>query len=114
MRAFGALRAVEQLNQVLRTEQDADVRRQAIRSLGGIKGEQTSGALVALYGRETSPEAKRSIIAALGSQNNAEALIQIARTEKSLDLSRDIVRRLTEMAPKSKVAADYLMEIIKR
>jgi hypothetical protein len=53
------------------------------------------------------------VISALSSQNNAEALVAIARKETSLDLKRDLVRRLSDMAPRSKVAADYLMEIIK-
>ena len=54
------------------------------------------------------------MISALGNQNNAEGLVAIARKEtKDLELKREIVRRLAEMAPTSKVAADYLMEVIK-
>jgi HEAT repeat protein len=114
VRAFGAMRAAEQLNQVLRVEKDPEVRRQAIRSLGGMKTEQSGAGLVEMYSRETAPETRRAIIAALAQQNNAEGLIQIVRTEKSLDLQREIVRQLTEMAPKSKAASEYLMEIIRR
>jgi HEAT repeat protein len=114
VRAFGSMRALDQLNQVLRTEKDPEVRRQAIRSLGSLKSEQTGTSLVELYGREQDVETRRAIVSALSSQNNAEALIQIARSEKSLELARDIVRRLTEMAPRSKAAADYMMELIKR
>ena len=55
----------------------------------------------------------RTIITALGAQNNAEGLVAIARKESSLPLKTEIVRQLSDMAPKSKVAADYLMEIIK-
>ena len=53
------------------------------------------------------------MISALASQNNAEGLVAVAKKETSLDLKRDIVAKLSEMAPKSKAAADYLMEIIK-
>ena len=54
-----------------------------------------------------------TVINALGAQDNAEGLVAIARKEGSLPLKKEIVRELSGMAPKSKVAADYLMEIIK-
>jgi hypothetical protein len=66
-----------------------------------------------MYGTEQDVETRRAVIAALSAQNNAEALVAIARKEQSLELKRDIVKRLSDLAPKSKVAADFLMEIIK-
>jgi hypothetical protein len=113
VRAFGSMRAQEQINQVLRTEKDPSVRRAAISSLGSLRVEQSGAMLVDLYGRETDLENKRAIISAIGSQNNAQALVDIARKETSLELKRELVQRLSEMSRTSKVAAEYLMEILK-
>jgi len=111
--AFGSMGAVDQLSRIVKTEKDPEVRRRALRSLGNMKTEKTGQMLVDLYGSEQDVEAKRSIISSLGSQNNAEGLVAIARKEPSLPLKTEIVRKLSEMAPRNKVAADYLMEIIK-
>jgi HEAT repeat protein len=111
--ALGSMRAADQLNQVLRTEKDPEVRRRVISSLGRLKAETTGKTLVDMYGSEQDLDTRKAVISALSSQNNAEALVAIARKETNLDLKRDIVRRLSDMAPRSKVAADFLMEIIK-
>jgi HEAT repeat protein len=111
--AFGSMGAVEQLNQVIRTEKDPAVRQRAIRVLGSRRSEDTGQALVDLYGRETDTATRKAVISALAQQNNAEGLIAIARKEGSLELKKEIVGRLSSMASKSKVAADYLLEIIK-
>ena len=112
--ALGSMQAVDQLNQIIRTEKYPDVRRRALRSFGSIKSDKTGAMLSELYGAETDVETRKAIISALSTQNNAEALVAIARKESSLDLKRDIVRRLSDMAPRSKVAADFMMELINR
>jgi HEAT repeat protein len=111
--AFGSMHALDQLNQILKTEKDPELRRRAVRSLGSFKSDQTGKMLVDMYGSEQDIETRKAVINALGSQNNAEALVSIARKESNQSLKLDIVRRLTEMASRSKVAADYLMELIK-
>ena len=111
--ALGSMQALEQLNQVIRLEKDPDVRRSAVRALGRMKTDQTGKMHADMYGTEQDVETRRAVIAALSAQNNAEALVAIARKEQSLELKRDIVKRLSDLAPKSKVAADFLMEIIK-
>ncbi|HXT70659.1 MAG TPA: HEAT repeat domain-containing protein [Vicinamibacterales bacterium] len=111
--AFGSMQAMDQLNRVIKSEKDPEVRRRALRSLGNMRSEKTGQMLVDLYGSETDLEAKKSIISSLTNQNNAEGLVAIARKESSLPLKTEIVRKLADMAPKNKVAADYLMEIIK-
>ncbi len=111
--AFGSMDAVDYLQRIIKTEKDPEVRRRALRSLGGRKADKSGQILVDLYGTETDVENRRTIISALSNQNNAEGLVAIARKETTLALKRDIVARLSEMAPKNKVAADYLMEIIK-
>jgi TolA-binding protein len=111
--AFGSMQAVDQLSRIVKSEKDPEVRRRALRSLGNMKTEKTGQMLVDLYGSEQDVDAKKSIISSLGNQNNAEGLVAVARKESSLPLKTEIVRKLSEMAPRNKVAADYLMEIIK-
>lgn len=110
---FSSMGAIDQLTQIVKTEKEPAVRRTAIRSLGNQKADKTGATLVQIYGTETDKDVKKSIISALGNQNNAEGLVGIAKKETALDLKTAIVAKLSEMAPKSKVAADYLMEIIK-
>jgi HEAT repeat protein len=110
---FAGMGATDQLMQVVKTEKDPDVRAQAIRSLGSQKSDKTGATLVEMYGSSTDKDTRKAVISALSSQNNAEGLVQCARKETSLDLKTEIVRRLSDMAPHSKAAADYLMEVIK-
>ena len=112
--ALGSMQALDQLNQVIKTEKDPEVRRAAVRGLGRLQTEKTGTMLVDIYGAEPDVDTRRSVISALSSQNNAEALVAIARKETSLELKRDIVKRLSDMAPRSKAAADFLMELINK
>ena len=111
--AFSSMRAVDQLSQIAKTEKDPAVRQRAIRALGSQKVEQTGTMLVDLYGTNADVETRKAVISALSAQNNAEGLVGIARKEASLELKRDIIARISALAPKSKVAEAYLMEIIK-
>lgn len=111
--AFASMNAVKELTEIVKTEQDPAVRQRAIRGLGGQAGSETGPLLVDLYGAETNEDVRRAVIGALAAQDNAEALVAIARKESSIRLKTEIVGKLSEMAARSKVAADYLMEIIK-
>jgi HEAT repeat protein len=107
---FSSMRAVDQLTQIVKTEKEPAVRQRAIRALGGLAPEQSGRLLSELYDANADVETRRSIITALGSQQNAEGLIAIARKETSLNLKGEIVRRIADLAPKTKAAADYLAE----
>ena len=112
--AFGSMQALDQLNQVLKTEKDPEVRRRAVRSLGSLKSEQTGKILVDMYGTEQDVETRKAVISALSSQNNAEQLIAIARKERDMNLRTEIVRKLADLANRgSKPAIDFMAEIIK-
>ncbi len=114
VRAFSSMGAVDQLLQIAKSDQDPSVRQLALRSLGSQKTEKTGNTLVEMYSTETNKDAKMSIVSALANQNNDVGLVAVARKEtKDIDLKREIVRRLAEMSSRSKVAADYLMEVIK-
>lgn len=110
---FGSMQAFDHLNRIVKSEKDADVRRRAVRALGNIKAEKTGQMLIDMYAAEQDVETRKTVIAALAAQNNAEGLVALARKESTLALKTTIVRHLSEMAPRSKVAADYLMEIIR-
>jgi hypothetical protein len=114
--AFGGMRAVEHLARVARTDADMSVRRRAISILGGQRGDQAAKVrqlLVDLYSSQPDTAVRMTIISALNGPDSAEALVSLARKETTLDLKRAIVQRLSDMAGQSKVAADYLMEVIK-
>ncbi|HYN09290.1 MAG TPA: HEAT repeat domain-containing protein [Vicinamibacterales bacterium] len=113
VQAFASMGALDQLTQILKTEKDPEVRRRVIRSLGSLRSEKTGQMLVDMYSGETDLENRKAVISALGSQENAEALVAIARKETNLPLKTDIVRKLSDMAPRSKVAADFMLEILK-
>jgi hypothetical protein len=70
----------------------------------------TGPALVDLYGAETDAEIKRAAVQGLFVQNNADALVTIARRETDPAMKKEVVQRLSLM--KSKVAIDYLMELL--
>ena len=100
------------LTEIANTETDVELRRAAIRNLGLMGARRTSDTLVTIYGRENDIETKKTIIQAFGNQNNAEQLVAIARKETDTQLRKEIVSRLSHM--RSKVALDYLMEILNK
>ena len=98
------------LTEIARTEKDPELRRSAIRGLGMMGGKGSGDTLVAIYGSEADAAVKRSVISALGMQDNAAALVGLARKESDASLKRDIVARLSHM--NSKIATDYMLEIL--
>lgn len=114
--ALASARAIDALSRVARSDADTNVRRRAVSALGGMRAEQgvkARQALLDIYSAQTDNAIRMSIINAFNSPEGAEALVGLARKETTLDLKRLIVQRLSELAPRSKVAADYLMEVIK-
>jgi tetratricopeptide (TPR) repeat protein len=101
------------LVEVAKTEKDADLRRVALQVLASHKNANISDALVAIYNTEQDEKIKRSIVDSLYGQRNAKALVDMARAEKDTKMKLTIVERLSNMAPKSKEAADYLTELLK-
>jgi hypothetical protein len=84
-----------------------------VRSLGNMRTEQTGKILVDMYGSEQDVDTRKAVISALGNQNNADSLIAIARKETNQTLRLEIVKRLADMAPRNKAAADFMADIIK-
>jgi len=111
---FSSMGAVEQLSQIAKTDKDPAVRQRAIRSLGSQKIEKTGQMLVDAYTPDLDRASKTAVINGLSGQNNAEGLVAIARKEPNIEMRTAIVSKLVSLAPKSKAAADYLEEIIKK
>jgi HEAT repeat protein len=95
------------------SEQNPELRRRAIQYLGTMGRTQTGEALVGLYAKEKDAAIKRTVINGLFVQGNAESLVAIARKETDPALKRELVSKLSLMT-KSKVAMDYLMEILNK
>jgi len=108
---FAAMGATDQLMQIVNTEKDSSVRLRAVRSLGNVPADKAGPVLTSMYA-SGDKETKSAVITALGNQNNAESLVTLARKETDQELRRQIVERLANMAKSSKVAMDYLMELI--
>ncbi len=101
---------VTRMSELANTEQNVDLRRAAIRNLGLMGSAKSSEMLTALYAKEKDVAIKKEIVNAFFLQNNATQLVAIARRETDPVMRKDIVGRLSHM--RSKVALDYLMEIL--
>jgi HEAT repeat protein len=111
LRSFEMSRDTEHLTGIAKSEQNVDLRREAVRQLGNIRNEQTAASLVAIYGTESDKNIKIEILNSLGNQGAVKQLIECARKESDLELKRAAVRRLSEM--KSKEALDFMAELLK-
>jgi HEAT repeat protein len=101
----------DKLIDLAKSEKDPELRKTAIRNLGLMKRPGTSEALTSIYNSDSSPDVRKAVINALFLQNNASALVSLARNEKNADMKKEIVSKLSVM--KSKEATDYLMELLK-
>jgi hypothetical protein len=104
---------VTRMTELANTEQNVDLRRAAIRNLGLMGSSKSGDTLTTLYAKEKDAAIKREIVNAFFLQNNAEQLVALARKEADPAMRKGIVSRLSQM-PQSKVALDYLMEILNK
>lgn len=102
----------ERIIQVARADADAEVRLDAIHRLGLMGREKTGAALVEMYGKEKETSLKVQVIQSLFLQQNATALVQIARAEQDPTLKREAVKRLSNM--KSPEAIELMIELLKK
>lgn len=111
LRSFEMSRDVEHLSAIARSEQNVDLRREAIRQLGNIRDDQAVASLVSIYGSQTDRNIKSDIINSLANQGAVKQMIECARKESDPELKKVAVRRLGEM--KSKEALDFIEELLK-
>jgi hypothetical protein len=100
------------LLQSAQSEKDPDLRRAAIRNLGLVHSDDSGKALQSIYAKETDRSVREEVLNAFFLQNNASALVAIARNEKDPELKREAVQKLSLMH--SKEGTDYLMELLQK
>ncbi len=103
---------VAALTEIAQSEQDADLRRKAIRNLGISGGMSVAPALVSTYQKNSDPDTKKAAAQALFLANDAHDLIVLARAEKDMNMKQYLVQQLSLMH--SQEATDYMMEILNK
>lgn len=112
LQAFFLAGDSSKLLQSAQSEKDPDLRRAAIRNLGLVHSDDSGKALQSIYAKETDRGVREEVLNAFFLQNNASALVAIARTEKDPELKRTAVQKLSLMH--SKEGTDYLMELLQK
>lgn len=106
LRSFMAAGEKDRLLTAAQTEQNPELRAEAIRQLGAMGANDE---LWQMYQKETSVDLKRSILSAMQVSGHSARMVDIARTEKDADLRRLAVRNLGLMG--GRTAGDALVEI---
>ncbi len=89
----------------------ADLQSSAIQSAGVYEGRRLNDTLVEVYKSTADTRVKRSVISAFFVSNDDVRLVDLARSEKNLELKRTIVSQLSLM--RGKAASDYMLELLK-
>ena len=100
------------LVELSRSEQDPELRRDAIQHLGLVGSAEGSAALEQLYASDTDRRVREAVLQAFFVQGNAKRLIQIARTEKDPELKRKAVQHLSVMGHPE--ATKFMLEILEK
>jgi HEAT repeat protein len=103
---------VSPLTEIAQSEQDADLRRKAIRNLGISGGMSVAPSLVATYQKNTDMETKRAAAQALFLANDAQDLVTLARGEKDMEMKQYLVQQLSLMH--NQEATKYMLEILNK
>ena len=81
-----------------------------MRALGQMRSARTADVLLQIYSSDNNVDVKKSVVNALFIQDNAAALVALARKEQDLTMKKEIISRLSNMH--SKVATDYMIELL--
>jgi hypothetical protein len=90
---------------------DPQLQGQAIQAMAVFQGKRANDTLAEVYRTTTDPKIKSSIISAMFITKDAQRMVEMARSEKDLELKRRIVSELALM--NDKAATDYMMELLK-
>ena len=110
VRSMMAGGSADRLIELARAEQNPELRREAVRALGQMRSARTGDVLVQIYGSDTNADVRKSVVNALFIQENATALVGLARKEQDVTMKKEIVSRLSNM--RTKVATDYMIELL--
>jgi len=103
---------VASLTEIAQSEQNADLRRKAIRNLGIAGGMSVAPALVTTYQKNTDADTKQAAAQALFLANDAHDLVMLARAEKDIKMKQYLVQQLSLMH--SDEATKYMLEILNK
>jgi HEAT repeat protein len=105
-------KGADALGAIASSEQDAGLRRKAIRNMGASGGSSATPALLAIYSKSSDEESKKAAVDALFIANDAHDLVALARSEKDPVAKRNIVGKLAVMH--NKEATDYMVELLNK
>jgi hypothetical protein len=103
---------VDRIIEVARNDKDDKLRLAAIHWLGVMDGHKTADTLVSIYEGTRDAAVRQQVIQGLFVQDNAKALVSLARKEADLSIKKSIVNKLSLMD--SDEARKYLMEILNK
>jgi HEAT repeat protein len=103
---------VAPLTEIAGSEQDAELRRKAIRNLGIAGGMSVAPALVATFEKNSDAETKRAAAQALFLAGDAHDLVARARAEKNMEMKQYLVQQLSVMH--NQEATGYMLEILNK
>jgi len=90
---------------------DPQLQGEAIRAMAVFQGKRANDTLAEAYRTTTDPKIKKSIISAMFITQDAPRMVEMAKSEKDLELKRTIVSQLALM--NDKAATDYMIELLK-
>jgi HEAT repeat protein len=102
---------VTHMGELARTERNTELRAAAIQKLG-LMGSGTASTLSSMYASETNSDVKEAIIDAFFLQNNARALIDIAKREKNREVRNEALQKLSVMH--NDEALQYMLQILEQ
>jgi hypothetical protein len=111
IRQLGGLGAQAELTQLYPAETNAELKRAIVQSLSSRR-DKSADVLVSMYTAETDKNLKREMLRALHGQGAAKQLIDLARKETDPALKQEAVRQLAMMHTKE--AQDYMMELLNK
>jgi len=104
----------EKLAEVARTDKDPKVRQKAITIIASQESGTPSATLVSLYSGEQDEKVKQTIIDNVSNGRNCQPLVDIAKSEKNVQLKLRIVQRLSGLSKSCPAGNDYLMELLSK
>lgn len=105
-------KGADALASIAASEQDANLRRKAIRNLGIAGGTSAAPGLIATYQNNSDRETKKAVVDALFIAGDAHDLVALAKAEKDPAAREDIVQKLSLMH--SSEATEYMIEILNK
>jgi hypothetical protein len=90
---------------------DPQLQSQAIQTMAVFQGKKANDTLAEVYRTTTDPKIKKSIINAMFITKDAPRMVEMAKSEKDLELKRELVQQLALM--NDPAATNYMMELLK-